>query len=690
MNAKHPADADAEGPKTETQLTTRIRINIPGSRPIPPVVVRKPVKGKNGSDADTGDSGAPAAPPAAGSPAAMPGPRSPEPRPAGPAPTPQAPGPGGDQGGQNWFAPRRGSDPEPAPQPPAPQHQQPQQPYGAAPQPPQSPYGAPDPQQGFGAPQGFGEAPAPYGAPPAPYGAPDPQAAPYGAPDPQQGFGAPEQGSAPNGSYPTGPTTGPAFGTMPVTPPEPEPAASWPGPQTPAAETTAPFPAVTPQAPLPGTHQPPQPQGPGPAGPGAGAPFPGRGRAQGPRDPFPAPGGNAPGAGAPFPGPGAHPGNDPFPRPGNGPAGGAPFGTNPPGGPTGTPAGGTPGVPQPPVMPRAAVPVPPPPPSAQAPAAAKAGKPKKKGRSKLVLAGGGVFALVGVAYGAGLLLNHSDVPKGTTVYGSDIEGSRDEALAKLQKAFGERAVQPLTLTVGGKNVPLAPEKAGLTLDQQETVRGAAGSDYNPLTVIGTLLGQERPAAAQVRVDEEKLQVALQAAAGGAAGNSEGTITFDTGVPVAKPGKAGSAVDTTAAVAKVKEAYETLLATGKAPAVILPVTTKEPTIGQAEIDRAMEEFAKPAMSGNVKVTIGGRSILFGPARSLREILSMQAVDGKLVEKYDLEAIKRFYGATFDGVLITRGSGEKTAVTPQDIAGVLGKALRGKTPEERAVTVPTNVA
>ncbi|MFD7979460.1 hypothetical protein ACFV3S_26920, partial [Streptomyces sp. NPDC059749] len=32
-----------EEPKTETTLTTRIRINIPGSRPIPPVVVRKPV-----------------------------------------------------------------------------------------------------------------------------------------------------------------------------------------------------------------------------------------------------------------------------------------------------------------------------------------------------------------------------------------------------------------------------------------------------------------------------------------------------------------------------------------------------------------------------------------------------------------------------------------------------------------------
>src|SRR6187200_1695747 len=33
----------SEDRKTETTLTTRIRINIPGSRPIPPVVVRTPV-----------------------------------------------------------------------------------------------------------------------------------------------------------------------------------------------------------------------------------------------------------------------------------------------------------------------------------------------------------------------------------------------------------------------------------------------------------------------------------------------------------------------------------------------------------------------------------------------------------------------------------------------------------------------
>ncbi|MGW5635234.1 hypothetical protein ACWEWQ_10220, partial [Streptomyces sp. NPDC003832] len=64
--------AQPEERKTETTLTTRIRINIPGSRPIPPVVVRKPV-------ADAG------AEPAGGTTASQPAPcasTAPTPRPA--------------------------------------------------------------------------------------------------------------------------------------------------------------------------------------------------------------------------------------------------------------------------------------------------------------------------------------------------------------------------------------------------------------------------------------------------------------------------------------------------------------------------------------------------------------------------------------------------------------------------------
>lgn len=94
-----------------------------------------------------------------------------------------------------------------------------------------------------------------------------------------------------------------------------------------------------------------------------------------------------------------------------------------------------------------------------------------------------------------------------------------------------------------------------------------------------------------------------------------------------------------------------------------------------------------MSANAVVKAGGKSIAFG-GKSLPRILSMQAVDGHLVEKFDLDALKETYGNTFDGVLITRGTGAKTAVTPQDVAGALGTALRGKTTAERTVVIDTN--
>ncbi|GLX17720.1 hypothetical protein Slala02_18820 [Streptomyces lavendulae subsp. lavendulae] len=620
-------DTDTDGPKTETHLTTRIRINIPGSRPIPPVVVRKPVK-----------DGAQDASPAASGPASDTAPRTPERRPAparpaasapalpaapAPAPAPEpAPAPAEAPAG-GWFAPRKSVTPPPAATPPP-----------TATPPAGVPVGGP------GGPGGHG-APGPGG-----HGAPGPGAS-YGSGVP--GTGVPGTGVPGSGV----PGTGAGF-APPAEPGRPQP----PAPHGNGAGF-APAPAV--------------------GGPGVGAPQGYAGYDNGPvTEPFPA-----------------------FPEPA-GPTGGPALGTVPVGAeappswpgpeafdtpaPAPVPAPGPAAPPPGPKPPRQMTP--PPAPAGKSGKAAPAGKPaKKKGRSKLVLLGGGVVLLAGVAYGAGLLMNHSDVPKGTTVLGVDISGSRDDAVAKLQTAFGKRAAAPLQLSIGGKQVELKPERAGLTLDSQTTVRNATGSDYNPVTVIGSLFGVERTATAVMPVDEEKLRVSLQELAGAAGSASESTIKFDTGKAVAVPGKAGEGLDVDGSVDKVTKAFRELVANGKAPTVQLPVAKKEPTVTQAELDRAMKEFAEPAMSGVATVKAGTKSIPFGP-KSLPKILSMTAVDGRLVEKYDLEALKATYGNAFDGVLITRGTGAKTPVTPQDVAGALGKALIGKTPAERTVTIDTN--
>ncbi|MFC7917277.1 hypothetical protein ACFUYG_25415, partial [Streptomyces sp. NPDC057386] len=85
--------AQPEERKTETTLTTRIRINIPGSRPIPPVVVRKPVTEADTAEPDTGEQQRP--PAAAGTSTATAEP-APEPEPAAEEKTTS-----------DWFAPRK-------------------------------------------------------------------------------------------------------------------------------------------------------------------------------------------------------------------------------------------------------------------------------------------------------------------------------------------------------------------------------------------------------------------------------------------------------------------------------------------------------------------------------------------------------------------------------------------------------
>ncbi|MFD8391583.1 hypothetical protein ACFV2N_20900 [Streptomyces sp. NPDC059680] len=316
-------------------------------------------------------------------------------------------------------------------------------------------------------------------------------------------------------------------------------------------------------------------------------------------------------------------------------------------------------------------------------------KPKKKGRSKLVLLAAGVVVVAGGAYGAGLLMNHTDVPKGTTVLGVDIGGgTRDDAVKKLDDAFGGRVNKPLKLSVGGNTVNLTPENAGLQFDFQATVSKAATSDYNPVHVIGSLFGQKRVIDPEMPVDEEKLQAALQQAGGGSGSVVEGGIDFKPGQAVAVYGKAGKAIDAAQSTQAVEQAYRTLVETDTAAPVTVPTTTKQPTVSNAAVDQEMKEFAKPAMSAKVTVSAGpGHAVLMSPEKSLWKFLKVVPTpDGKLVDKPDLNALKQLYGKAFDGVLITRANGKKTPVTPQDVYVALRQALMSTT--NRVAVIDTN--
>lgn len=324
-----------------------------------------------------------------------------------------------------------------------------------------------------------------------------------------------------------------------------------------------------------------------------------------------------------------------------------------------------------------------------APAPVRPAAPARKGRSKLGLIGVGIVVLAGVAYGAGLLMNHSDVPKGTTVLGVDIGGgTRDEAVNKLDSTLGTRVNSPIQLSVDGRRTELRPATAGLTLDTQATVRGAAGSDYNPVSVIGSLFGDRRQVEPVLPTDNEKLGVALTDLAGVSGSASDGTIKFEPGKAVAVPGKAGKTLDVNKSMVAVRDAFRAQVQTGKPHTVQLPVAARQPTITQTEIDRAMKDFAQPAMSGLITIKAGGKQIQFGPEKSLPKILSMKPVNGRLEQVYNRTAITQLLEGVFDGVMITKGDGQKHPVSATDVAQAMQTALLGKTPAERVATINLN--
>ncbi|MGW1254026.1 hypothetical protein ACWD5Q_02285 [Streptomyces sp. NPDC002513] len=711
--------------KTETTLTTRVRINIPGSRPIPPVVVRKPV-----GDAETADTAADEGTDAeaTGTVRALGTLQSP----------PEPPAPAEEKPASDWFAPRKPAAAT-GPQgggatggtglPGASGIQGPPSAPGAGARGANGASGAPTAPGMGGARPGAPGANGIGGARPDASGAPGaPGARPGGGPRGASAFGARPGATNGNGlpgaagAGPVAPGHGGGTGSFDVSDAvaattasfpvigddiadEPRrddlPYFSEPGRPGPFGPTGGPVTGDGPVIP-PGLSGP-TPGGPGltgPGGPGLLAPgMPGTpggapGGPFGPGVPGAAAGQGRPGGGfsddtailtpqkqAPEPG---HPG---FGGPGDNISGhtvssGIPV--VPPGAQIGafdasTPADGSVSH-TPPKLPD--------PPTAQNTAAAKPAK--KKGRSKLVLLAGGLVVIAGGVYGAGLLMNRSDVPKGTTVLGVDIGGgTRDEAIQKLDATLGSRTAKPLQLSVDGKTVALRPDQAGLQLDSKATVAAAAGSDYNPVSVIGSLFGQQRVVQPVMPVDEEKLQAALERAAGGAGSMTEGSITFESGKAVAVYGKAGKGIDVAGSARAVEEAYRTEVETGASTPVRVATTTRQPTIPNAEVDRMMKAFAEPAMSANIVVRADATHVVaFSPKNSLWKFLQVKAIDGKLVESYDKAALQNLYGHIFDGVLVTRGTGKKTPVTVEDVISALRPALLGTTTATRVATIDTN--
>ncbi|MFE6050175.1 peptidoglycan binding domain-containing protein [Kitasatospora sp. NPDC056446] len=722
-----------DGPKTETTLTTRVRINIPGSRPIPPVVVRSTVKNEDGPAEE-----APASAPEQGGARHRSAPASPVlgvmEGGAGTAAPPNLPpewqippippATSESESTGAWFRPRQKKT------------------QGAEPVPAAVPAGAPSAPAAPAVPGAAAE-PRPQGARPAGGAAARADGAPKGRP-------LPAQGKAPNPGAPAAPAA-PYRAEAPVEEPGVYEAAA---PFTPAADPFAPvadpFATTGPDAgargPRGGRPQQNRPRqnGSQPNGPQQNGPRQGGPQQNGPLNGFQPnghPAGPLHGAPAGEPNPedtsvdgfapirenvppsagisgrphnGAPHGADSRPQPGlfaSAPTGTDPFATQRPAAPgqDGQPAPAAPGglfpgapgagrAPQPGRDPEAtevtplpssgprppaaqggpAAPPPAPAPSpakapAKAEAAAAPAKAKRGGAGKkLVKLGvyglGGVLFLGAAAYGTGLMLNQSDVPKGTVVLGTDIGGnSRDQAIHQLDDSVGKAGQQPLKLKIGEQSVDLDPTVAGLSFDTTATVDGLAQHSYNPVDVIKSIQGGSKAVAPEVRVDRAKLKAALDSLAGGSGQNlAEGYVKFsENGDAVVVPGRAGQAVDSANALDTVEQAYRDRAAGKPDQPIALAVAAAQPKVSTQALQAAADSLGKQVVNGKVHVVAGAKSWEFGPKSAAKALTLVPDASGKIVPKWDLDALGAQLGTAFDKVKVKK-NGQLAAITPQDVA------------------------
>ncbi|MBZ4020085.1 VanW family protein [Streptomyces purpurogeneiscleroticus] len=266
----------------------------------------------------------------------------------------------------------------------------------------------------------------------------------------------------------------------------------------------------------------------------------------------------------------------------------------------------------------------------------------------VVLAGGALTLGFGGLYAAGLLAG-GDIDAGTSVHGVDIGGlSRAEAAQKLDTSLSAAGSKDLVVKVGDRSGKVDPEQAGLSVDVQKTVDRAAHAGADPVTVIGGLFRSGGDVEPVVRTDEDKARAALEKLAETHDRKvRDGAVTFDNGEVREVAPRSGYALDVDAAVGTLRTAFAGGEAAGgrtgdagsaAGPATDLPTREVKPKITAEETQRAVREFARPAMTGPVTLTFGDKPLTISQA-TLGEHLKLRPDDAdKLTPKLDVKGLR----------------------------------------------------
>jgi vancomycin resistance protein YoaR len=258
------------------------------------------------------------------------------------------------------------------------------------------------------------------------------------------------------------------------------------------------------------------------------------------------------------------------------------------------------------------------------------GSPQAEGRtrSRAVKVMLGALGVLVVAYGVLFALAGDRVPRGTTVEGVAIGGLTTAAAEdRLRETLEPRSRDPIVVTGDGSSRPVDPSDAGLSVDFAASVAAAGGGrSLSPARLWRHYLGSE-DVEAVVDIDEDSMDQALSSLAEAFdVPPVDGAVTFRKGSATPVAPREGHTVDLEATREALADHF---LHEGS---VAVPLSSKQPAIGAAAVDEAMDTFAEPAMSGPVTIRLEGEEIV-APPRLFGQALSMTPQGTRLVLEVD---------------------------------------------------------
>lgn len=246
----------------------------------------------------------------------------------------------------------------------------------------------------------------------------------------------------------------------------------------------------------------------------------------------------------------------------------------------------------------------------------------------VALAGGGVVALLAGVYGGAYALSGDGLPRDTVVAGVAVGGLGEQAaVERLEAEYGATADAPMTLSAGEKSWKKTPAELGLSVDWQASVaQASAERSWDPRVIWSKLTGGQSWDPV-VKVDDAKLgTVASEIGKEVDREPEDAKIVYEKTFPVLTKAVVGQKVDAAATASALQAAYL------KSTDVAVAVEEAQPAVTTEEATAVLDAVAKPATSGPVTVTEGGKSAAITP-EMIAGALTFPAVEGDLKPSWD---------------------------------------------------------